>query len=404
MEKNIESYKKLSKLNWNQNYPLNITAKKLLPYLNPKYINEDGNLFESVEICHNITPIVWNNNIFDLYIYSLNGLYKEKLCKYYLLNPPHNKYINKYRIVGDYAEVQVRAIKMIGLKVMDVFKIFNSSKQIIRHKNILQQIKKIKRHNSSSILQDYQKFNNIDDFGNSVVLFEHYEEFSELFKVKYSIGLFELEKPIEDLMKDYVNIIEKMFKSINKNFVENLINVHFIDKDVYIEKEDIKFIIFSKPKSLLSILNKYHSESKEYHLLRNMIKPNNKKRMYLLNSMEIFSRTDAEIMDIKYYNKIYLKSWNFGDKFYSFGNFNYQEIYHTDFSYIASIINKKYKNLQKQNNLKFIYEDYEEKYKFSHKSIWCGYKIKDINKNRSKKLRYHKNLIRESFPFHGLNL
>jgi len=400
MEKNIESYKTLSKLNWDQNYPLNISAKKLLPYLNPKYINKDGNFFESVDICYNITPIVFNNNIFDLYVYSLSGLYKEKLCGYYLLNPPYNKYINKYRIVDNYAEVQVRDIKMIGLKVMDVFKIFNFSKQTIRYKNIFQQIKKIKRDNSSSILQDYQKFDNIDDFANSVVLFVHYEEFSELFKVKYRIGLFELETPIEDLMKEYFNIIERMFKSINKHFVENLINVHFIDKDVNIEKEDVKFVIFSKPKSLLSILNKYYSESKEYHLLKKMIKTNNKKRMYLLNSVEEFSRKDAEIMNIKYYNKIYLKTWNFTDKFYSFGNLNNlyikNETYYTHFSYIASIIDEKYRNLQKQNKPRFIYKDYKEKKKFSRENIWCGYKIKDINKNRTKKQRYYEILIRES--------
>lgn len=396
---NSKAYNDLSKLKWQNDFPLDITLRKLLKYLDPNYRDKNCNLFENVGLGTDITQLEFKMNKFDLYIYSLNGLYKKKVEEKFLLHPPNNyNNKNKYKIVNGYAQVNIAGVKFVGLKVMDIFKIYELANPMLQNfgntKQIFKQIKKSNRDYSCTILQDSNNFDNISDFANRVLFFKQSSDIAQLFAANYY-------NPIEicESMRVFSDIFGRIFKTINKNLIENLVGRCDEKFEEYKEQFDTcEYFIFSKPKSLLSILSKYYSESKEYHLLKNLVKPN-RKQIYILNSIEDFSKIDSDIMDIKCYDKIYLKTWNFQDKFYTFENINYfsksNERYYTHFSYIASIINEKYRKIQKQNKPKFIYKDYEKKGKNRSESVWYGYKIKDINKNRSKKVRYYESLIHE---------
>jgi len=266
--------------------------------------------------------------------------------------------------------IQINNLRFFGVKVYDIFRMqfegkiikdqFENDKANICNKilkkipddNMFPILGYISPQNFSLVLIDHQtKLNyTIDNFANHIILFPEFYDWYSLFRknIRYPTN-FDVES---------FNILNKMTSHINKSLIQSIINIFYFNQVVLNEISTV--IEFDEPRSLLSIMEEFHTSRAEYFLLRKMVKENDDHQIMIFDNVENFCGKNSEIIPLENFDKIYFKKWDT----------NNSKSYDRDYppvQKICSIINNKYLQKRKKNHRN--YNEYNREYRVDGKQM-----------------------------------
>ena len=153
-------------------------------------------------------------------------------------------------------------------------------------------------HNTHCCQSNKQLYT-IENFANKIVLFYGSMDIYSMFNEKIN-------------KNSYEDVLCKMMKNFASHIVmRNIINIYYFNKPY---KEEIEIKVFETPRSITSIIEEYHKNSKLYYILRKYIKESdleliNENQYMIYNMVNNFTGKDVKKTPLARWNTIYFETW-----------------------------------------------------------------------------------------------
>ncbi|XWV25706.1 putative orfan [Tupanvirus soda lake] len=286
---------------------------------------------------------------------------------------------------GEEGIIKLDRVKYLGIKIYDLFKILLLKNKMILDKfendkqNIANKILKVDtdetinpvigycgNQGSLFLIENRTYLNhNINNFANNVVLFtESCDLYTLFYPNNQANSNYNYEKGYKYLNQLLEHISKPLLQSIINAFYFNNPNINEISTE----------IVFVEPRSLISIMEEYHSNQRVYHILKKLIKKNECPVM-VFSDIDEFMGKSSDIIPIEYFDKIYFIKWDIREtNRIGYGSTYWMEI--CPIKNITTIIEKKITEKKKgKNYFKYCYRD--------------KYYIDDARKENKKYTRLH---------------
>lgn len=270
-----------------------------------------------------ITNGITNMNI-DIYFITLAGLIHYKPSKYNNIVKEHYK---------------KETFGYLGLKVHTILDIFTfMGNQYEKYKKFIKKMQKINTdsttdilgakydNNEKILLLDNNKNNSYEDFGNNIIIMNDVAPYCI---DKFLYDELYTDKAILECLDENITLLNDLITNINKGFIEQIFNAFYLINEENDMNENI--IEFDTPKSVYEIYEAYYPQTKEFSILKKLVRKNDIKNDIendlLLNIPRKglprrfwCHKYNNYMSDPTKYKNLYLPYWNFDKYNYYFSD------------------------------------------------------------------------------------
>lgn len=273
-----------------------------------------GDMVKNLEIKFIQNIKINGPNCFNILVYNMKCTYLSKINSH-----------NRGKI--EYNETDIESFKFFGIKILDLFRLYNlnnNERDFNDDKKLYKKIMKVNNNEEKNDIVAYaekstdytlkfidtkdnsKRDHNVKNFANGVVIFSGASNLTNYFRD----GILDRQRQNMVFDKDSsIIIVNNMLTKANKVLIQNLINNYYFNVYNISDIVEYKDIIFDEPRSLLEIMEEFYHEEYAYSLLKKLVKENDVEEM-LFKSPRCFKERDRETVKIEYFNKIYFQSWN----------------------------------------------------------------------------------------------
>jgi hypothetical protein len=217
----------------------------------------------------------------------------------------------------------ITGVKFFGIKIYDIFRIFWRKNDMIVNDFEFDHCGIAKKILKSNVLDDLNPVIGVTDkkgmihlighkskvnhdvtnFANHVVIFHQSAELYKLFLLSQSDNAKAKQKVMNEL--------STLIISISESTIKELLNIYYFNNTK--PRAQTEDIVFDQPKSLIDIMQEYHSSSPQYHVLKKNIKPN-ENPMMIFDNVNSFAGKNSKIVKLNEFGNLYFRTWNEDDR------------------------------------------------------------------------------------------